>query len=302
MANGRLRRVRAVGRAASLAVRRLWAQVDRGDIAGSWRRLTPAAGAAVILGQDSVAEGAEKYLLTLLDTYGLEDDARAEFRPESLSGVASDGRNLLTLMYQPAISALSVIKEGGTPAQGLASGRFTADMIVRTQVSDAARVADGVALAVRPQLQGWVRMLSLPSCSRCILLAGRVYRWNEGFKRHPRCDCRHIPAPEDVLGDLRTDPRAAFDSMTAEEQNKAFTQAGAEAIRDGADISQVVNARRGMRSVEIAGARRLITTEGTVRGQARGRRTRLMPEQIYLEANGNRSEAIRLLRIHGYVR
>jgi hypothetical protein len=29
---------------------------------------------------------------------------------------------------------------------------------------------------------------------------------------------------------------------------------------------------------------------------------RLMPEQIYVEAGGNRHEAIRLLRVHGYIR
>jgi hypothetical protein len=40
---------------------------------------------------------------------------------------------------------------------------------------------------------------------------------------------------------------------------------------------------------------RLYTTE------AAGRRPRLMPEQIYREAHGDRGEAIRLLRLHGYL-
>ena len=46
-----------------------------------------------------------------------------------------------------------------------------------------------------------------------------------------------------------------FDRLSREEQDKAFTRAGAEAIRDGADISQVVNARRGARGLTPAGAR-----------------------------------------------
>jgi hypothetical protein len=134
------------------------------------------------------------------------------------------------------------------------------------------------------------------TCDRCLILAGRVYRWNAGFQRHPRCDCRHIPATEDVAGDLTTDPKAAFEAMPAAEQERVFGKAGAEAIRDGADMARVVNARRGMYT---AGGR-LFTREATTR-RGTGRRVRLMPEQIYREAEGNRGEAIRLLRLHGYI-
>lgn len=71
-----------------------------------------------------------------------------------------------------------------------------------------------------------------------------------------------------------------------------FGKAGAEAIREGADMARVVNARRGMYT---AGGR-LFTHESA------GRRPRLMPEQILREADGDRGEAIRLLRLHGYLR
>src|SRR5690606_25790677 len=101
--------------------------------------------------------------------------------------------------------------------------------------------------------------------SRCVILAGRFYRKNTGFQRHPGCDCRHIPASESVAGDLAVDPRAYFDSLTEAEQDKAFTKAGAEAIRAGADIGQVVNARRGMYTAQG----QLLTREGTTsRGRA----------------------------------
>ncbi|GAB2951965.1 hypothetical protein GCM10027280_45440 [Micromonospora polyrhachis] len=94
---------------------------------------------------------------------------------------------------------------------------------------------------------------------------------------------------------MRTDPRAAFDAMTREEQAKAFTVAGAEAIRSGADPARVVNARRGM--YEAGG--RLLTREATTR-RGIGRPIRLMPEQIYRDAR-DRSETLRLLRLHGYI-
>lgn len=108
--------------------------------------------------------------------------------------------------------------------------------------------------------------------------------------------------------------------MDAAEQDRVFGKAGAEAIRDGADMAKVVNARRGMTTASVYGREVLITTEGTtVRGDfGRARRdgpliqrpgqrvrstarVRLMPEQIYLEAAGDRDEAVRLLRRFGYI-
>jgi len=102
-----------------------------------------------------------------------------------------------------------------------------------------------------------------------------------------------VPAAEDAPGDLTTDPRAYFDSLPAAEQARLFTKAGAEAIRQGADVAQVVNARRGMYSA----AGRALTTTGTDRRL----RVRLMPEEIIREADGNRAEALRLLRLHRYL-
>lgn len=69
----------------------------------------------------------------------------------------------------------------------------------------------------------------------------------------------HVPGAEDTADDVRTNPRAWFDSLSRAEQDKQFTIAGAEAIRLGADISQVVNSRRGAFGLTPAGAR--ITAE-----------------------------------------
>jgi hypothetical protein len=150
---------------------------------------------------------------------------------------------------------------------------------------------------------GYIRMMTPPSCARCAVLAGRFYRWNDGFQRHPLCDCLHIPATEDAPDDSRTDPRAAVLAGEVTDISKAEERA----IRDGADVGQVVNSRRGMYE---AGGRKF-TTEGTTRRgfaaakfrQQSGRRIRqrLRPEQIYREANGNRTEALRLLNLHGYI-
>jgi hypothetical protein len=197
------------------------------------------------------------------------------------------------LLEQPAIGALVALSAGATTARAMATGYATLDMIVRTQVADAGRVADQVAITARPDVGGYTRMVVGRTCSRCIVLAGRFYRWNAGFKRHPNDDCVHIPTREAIAGDVTLDPRKTFDSMGRAEQDKTFTKAGAEAIRDGADPAKVVNARRGM---QTAADGRLYTTE------AAGKRPRLMPEAVFAEARGNRDEAIRLLKLHGYLR
>lgn len=286
----------ALARRAARELARLWARVDRQAIGPSWAASVPAATQILTTTQVLAASSSSAYVDAVLEAQGIDPDAEGRLDPAAFAGVASDGRDLGSLLYQPAITALSGIKRGESVSRGLAAGRLELDMIVRTQVADAGRVADGVAVVARRKVGGYVRLLSPPSCSRCVLLAGRWYRWNAGFQRHPRCDCRHIPAAEDAAGDLRTDPKDYFESLSPDQQDRVFTKAGAEAIRDGADIARVVNARRGMYTADG----RLFTREATTR-RGTGRRVRLMPEQIYREAQGDRGEAIRLLRLHGYI-
>jgi hypothetical protein len=179
-------------------------------------------------------------------------------------------------------------------------------MLAASAVQDAGRNGASIAMAVTPSVDGYVRMLNPPSCSRCAVLAGKFFRWNQGFERHPQCDCRHIPTSESVTGDLTTDPQAYFDSLNPAEQDRIFTKAGAQAIRDGADIGQVVNARRGMEKGQLFGREMFHTFEGvTRRGVARramgsGRPVRLMPESIYALAT-DRADALRLLKLYGYL-
>ena len=323
---GHARRQVALARRAAADVARLWARVDRTQIAASWLASIPAALTVVESAQAIAAAAGNVYVDDLADEYRLTEAPAGRIIPATFAGVASDGRELGSLLAQPAIAALTALKAGQSERRAMAAGRFALDTIVRTQVADTGRAADGVALVARPQMTGYVRMVVGASCARCLVLAGTRYRWNQGFLRHPRDDCRHIPVAEDVPGDVRTDPKAAFEAMTEAEQDRVFTAAGAQAIRDGADMGQVVNARRGMETVGISktrvNAQGLVvnerhrtrvggtTTEGATRrgfagkrlgAPSGGRATRLMPESIYELADGNRDEAIRLLRLHGYL-
>jgi hypothetical protein len=169
------------------------------------------------------------------------------------------------------------------------------DRNVQTMVADTGRAAASVDIVARPRI-GYVRMLTPPSCARCVVLAGKFYRWNTGFKRHPRCDCRHIPSSENVAGDHTTDPYEYFHSLSAADQDRIFTKNGANAIRDGADVFQIVNSRRG---IQPGG---LVTKEGTSRAGnfGRGRQQRLTPDGIYSQGL-SRDETLRLLERNGYI-
>ncbi|PSK96690.1 hypothetical protein CLV30_12572 [Haloactinopolyspora alba] len=304
--------------------RRAWRQLATADITGSWRAAMPRLMVTLTGAQLAAARGSDEYVSAALAEQGADVDPAGQVVPRSLAGTASDGRPLDTLLDQPRITTLTALSQGATTDRALASGWAELEMILRTEVADAGRVADGVAIASRPNT-GWVRMIQGKTCGRCAILAGKWFAYNRGFERHPRCDCVHIPSREATSGDLTTDPRRYFDSLTETEQNRLFGATNAQAIRDGGNVTQVINARRGMYT---AGGRRL-TREGTTRrGLASqrmreidpltgervrnvGRRgsvanyrerrvTRLMPEQIYDEAT-SRADAIRLLRLHGYI-
>ena len=275
--------------------REVWSRLDPSDMDRSWAGLLPGLLAGMSGAQVLAARAADPYTDRVVAEQGADPAAAGDVVPGSLAGIASDGRPLDTLLLNPITVVKMGIAGGATIDQAMAAGYANLDMLTRTQVADAGRAADQVAIVARPVVTGYVRMLVGDPCSRCVILAGRRYAVNDGFARHPSCMCVHIPAVEDRADDARTDPLAYFDSLTAEEQNKAFGKAGAEAIRLGANPAKVVNARRGMRTATVHGRQVLATTE------AAGRRVRLMPETIMADAK-DRDDAVRLLKRFGYLR
>lgn len=264
------------------------------------RRLVEAVTAFQILAARDAIDGVD----SMLGEQGIDSAPVAAVSATAMAGTASDGRALATLFEQ-------------------ATTDYWFGLMVATQLKDVARMAAGTAMVARPNVGGYTRMLNPPSCSRCAVLAGKFFRWNAGFDRHPGCDCIHVPtrsAEAAASEGLLLDQSAYFDSLSPAEQDRTFTKAGAQAIRDGADMGQVVNARRGMAPAQIGGRDVLLTTEGTTRrglayrGLTRGadtdvrtggryrraNRPRLMPETIYAAAP-SREEALRLLRLHGYL-
>lgn len=270
-----------------------WAAVNPARISESWSARIGGLLGLLTGAQRTAAGQADAYLAAVLDEQGISSAGEGDVSAPALAGVASDGRDLASLIAQAGIVVKVSLSRGDTIERAMAAGGATAELIGHTQVADAGRVADQVALAARPQASGYVRMIVGSTCSRCLILAGRWYAYSTGFRRHPMCDCIHIPGAENTVGDLRTDPDLAFAAMGEVEQDRVFGKAGAEAIRLGSDMAKIVNARRGMYT---AADGRKYTREAATR-----QRLRLMPEQIFREAVG-RDDAIRLLKLHGYLR
>ena len=207
---------------------------------------------------------------------------------------------------------------------------FMADVeqLLLSEIADAGRTASQVEFVSRPEWQNYVRMLNPPSCARCAILAGRIYRDLDAFDRHPGCDCVMIPVQnwqaahdaglissfndlfeKNQLGSYRVMPDGS------KRFEPGLSVADSRAIRDGAEPATIVNTRRaGIRApagvtnaytTELFGRQVKATLHGTTkRAQWRKknptRLVRLRPESIYEHAK-DREDAIRLLKLYGYI-
>lgn len=329
--------------AAVRAARRSWAKVDPDAISESWEG--PSATLAAVLTRlqsEAALDGARSVPAALADQ-GVEVAPAYAVKPRAVSGFAGAGYEPVDVFETAPIVAKSRIAQGWPIGAAMTAGGAVLSGITQTAMADAGRQGQMLAIHSRPKV-GYVRMLNPPSCSRCAILAGTPSK-REPFARHPRCDCRAIPGLDGREQDLTMNTAEYFESLpTAEDledqypgltvkqrqnlhgaysQEDLFTKAGAKAIRDGADINQVVNARRGMKQVQSPGSTKwFVTSEGTAsrRGRAaramdtaglsvrsrdnvmrfRLTRQRLMPETIYQIAQDS-DDVRRLLRMYGYI-
>jgi hypothetical protein len=179
-------------------VQRLWAQLDRRDLSGSWEAsVGPRIVRAITAGQLSTAAAADGYVDEVVDAEGADPDRAGRVRPEAFAGVAADGRSLDSLMYLSVITSKSAIAGGLSVDDALMRGLNQALRLSSSEVMQAGRGAVGSSMAGKRTIQGYVRVVNPPACARCVLLAGKEYGWNAGFQRHPRLPMRlHTPADD----------------------------------------------------------------------------------------------------------
>lgn len=284
---------------------------------------------AVVQGQLSVAGAAQAYIAAQMAAQGGSALAEATLVASAFAGIAPDGGPLETLLFLPAIGVRRRLAAGLSPEEAMLGGLADMARYASTSVADAARSSDAVGMAAHPSCVAYMRVVQLPACGRCIILAGQTYSRSEGFLRHPLCDCQTLPLRRHEWADVPS-PEDLYKRMSEAERRKAFTVSGARALALGADMGQVVNARRGMDVAHIYRRTLRVTHEGATRrsyygrqrsragdrmerfaGQRYGEATsaryyrsarspRLMPEQIFDLAE-SRDDEIRLLRRNGYL-
>lgn len=285
----------------------------------AWRDAVQSIGDRLLLMQVAIASMADPYLNDVLESQNADPSSDGDVDPAAFADLTDGGGSWL----QALVFAPNSTREPGR--DWTTRFDFVASSIVKTGLTDTARSSVQSGMQARGSCEYYVRMLRGKSCARCAVLAGRKYKSAVAFRRHKRCDCAHIPGPE-AIDDWTVNPDTYFRSLTAEEQSDRFGKAGAEAIRLGADMSQVVNAEKGVSVVSAYGVDVLRTLEGTTKrgiaGQrlgeegfakttglkssryAHSRTPRLMPDEIFLQAERlgwDREEILRQLKRFAYV-
>jgi hypothetical protein len=234
-------------------------------------------------------------------------DESPKVNPRAYAGVSSAGFPL----FEPLVATID--RFAPAPAESLPANWWDEEIakflpiveqLIESEVQDAGRSAFQAEMVAAPDWQNYVRVLVPPSCKRCVPLAGRIYRDLDGFERHPQCDCQHWPVQnweEAHDAGLVFSPQEAFDKGYIRD----LTEAETKAITDGADINRVINSSAGVYTADLFGRRVKATRQSTTRRSAwrkanPTRLVRLRPEAIYKFAK-DREDAIRLLRIYGYI-
>lgn len=292
---------------------RVWRNADPAYLDISWNVIAPA---LVGLVGDSQVEAATSARSLADVTAVAYQSAGLNIEPAAFAGVDITGREIGPGMFGAVTVTKSLIGSGAASDYAMQVGMSYLVAKTKTAVQDAGRQADIAAAAGK----GWthyVRVVSPGACSRCAVLAGKS-AYKTTFPRHPACKCSSCPLEGDGSGPvpagLHAAPNDYFDSLTPAEQDRIFTADGAKAIRDGADLGRVVNARRGM----YQAGRVQATKEGTTfrspwaRDRKNGytigagdryrktTRVRLMPESIYQLAGDDTALARRMLFDNGY--
>jgi hypothetical protein len=235
--------------------RRLWRGMTP-DFDASWSRIVPSLVALTSGAQLAAARAGADYVPTVLEQTGQPDEPLAAVRPQAFAGVASDGRSLAGLLEGSVVAAKRAVARGVDGGDALAYGERWLEQALQSAVADASRDATQAAVAVRPRLQ-WVRVVNAPSCSRCAVLAGKVFNWNASFDRHPQCDCLALPVTVANADSFLTNPtelarRGLIKDLSRDQRDR---------LADGADLPKVLNESRDAWRERLAADRRRTKAE-----------------------------------------
>ncbi|CRK55437.1 hypothetical protein [Alloactinosynnema sp. L-07] len=289
-----------------------WQRLRPDDLIGSWETdVRPRAVIAIEEAQVQTAAPAAAYVAAALLAANAVSAPVGKLVAGAFAGCAANGLTLTRLLDHVIGYLRRALGMGMAPSHVREISLQRLLTYTATEITDTSRVAVHTAMLTEPAVAGYERVVRLPACGRCLILAGRLYPLSDGFARHPRCDCQMRPVTRDQwqTNDPGNTPTALFAAMTRAEQDKAFGVKDAEAIRAGADIAGVVNARRAG-AVYVAGHRKYSTTRGAADGlgntsgsggQYRRRDiARPTAAQIFADG-GDREHLLIRLRRYGYI-
>ncbi len=272
------------------ALEALWLELGTNDVVASWYVLANRAAQLVAAGQYAAALAAIAYIRASMTEQGANPEPLALIDPRGLTGVTTDRRPLTSLLIGGVFRVRQLLAAGAPLDVAMLSGKSRFVLAGSNEVTQAGISASSASIGVTPTVTKYVRHLVMPSCARCIVLAGRIYPDNAGFRRHPRCDCQHVPLRDAKAADgLVTHPEGAFASLTRAQQDKTLGAAGAAAVRDGANLGRITNARLTTYVPSGRHGTRLTPTTRTV-------------EDCLRIAGGNRDRFVQLLDESGYLR
>jgi hypothetical protein len=227
-----------------------WATVDMANLDRSWQSVGPAVTDIAMAAQNLNAADATGYVNQAAASFG---DSRSTMAVNSsaFAGVDGSGREIGSLLFGAVTTTKQFIGAGHTLEQAFIGGQTFLAAMMKTALHDTSRSADLTAMAGKKYTR-YVRVVQPGACSRCAVLAG-ISSAKTAFKRHPACKCTTCPLPDDgeeVPAGFHDSAEAYFDSLSEGEQDRVFTKAGAQAIREGADITQTVTARRGATGIQ----------------------------------------------------
>lgn len=279
-----------------VSMRSLWRRMSLGSIDASWSAISGDALSALAVLQVTSAREAGTYVADVLDEQGMRAPAVASVEPLAFAR-GSSGLPLSDVLATVPAEVKRAVGQGARE-QALGRGLTLLEGIAETQVADAARLATTANTVVRPDVTTWTRVLNPPSCGRCAVLAGREYRWNASFQRHPRCDCRALPSTVATGTGRLFDARAYFDSLSPADQDARFGKGVAERIRNGDDLAKAVNSSRDRWRVRLAEERKAAADAAT--GAASAQSPQTFMESLIHQVN-DRDAAIKRLADAGFV-
>jgi len=297
-----------------LVARREWLKIDpNGDWLAQWQRLLPRFQAVVLAAQVGAATDGSASVATALLEAKRPEPKIAAVNPAAFAGwvipswTGENGVSLTDYLLTPIVTARNA---SGNPQDMLAAGGKILESLTQYAVADAAAHAhDAQVVATRNTYSVFTEPGSM--CQRCAVLVGKRYKPGAHVHRHPNCD---------GVMEARSDADPFEVPSLDPSRIKDLTIGQREAIGQGADMNQILNAKR---QGAISG---IYTTEGTTRrgfgyhamktrhsafNKAADRKLpgkryasttvgRLSPETIYRVAK-DRTDMLRLLRTYGYI-